>query len=102
MYDISLVCITHNLNITKGPEGVRKIMMFLTNTTPTKQARNICLVKRGVGKLSYMVVGYVWLCYTWQFLTTCNAILCNAVIDMGRCCFKFFGCEVLSVVHILL
>ena len=32
--------------------------MFLTNTTPTKLARNICLVKEAIGKLSYMIVGY--------------------------------------------
>ena len=79
-------------------------MMFLTNTTPTRQARNICLVKRGYRQIELYGCR---LCYTWQFLTTCNAILCNAIlcnaiIDMGRCCFKFFGCKVLSVVHILL
>ena len=34
-------------------------MMFLTNTTPTKQARKTCLVKRGYQqiKLQYIVVG---------------------------------------------
>ena len=65
-------------------------MMFLTNTTPTKQARNICLVKRGYRQIE--LYGCT-LCYTWQFLTTYNAILCNAIIDTGRCCFKFFGCN---------
>ena len=74
-------------------------MMFLTITTPTKQARNICLVKRGYRQIELYGCR---LCYTWQFCTTCNAILCNAIIDMGRCCFKFFGGKVLSVVHILL
>ena len=74
-------------------------MMFLTNTTPTKQARNICLVKRGYRQIE---LNDCRLCYTWQFLTTCNAILCNDIIDMGRRCFKFFGCKILSVVHILL
>ena len=64
-------------------------MMFLTNTTPTKQARKTCWVKRGYQqiKLQYMVVGMML-----HFRTTCNAIPCNAIIDMGRCCFKSFEC----------
>ena len=49
-------------------------MMFLTNTTPTKQARNICLVKRGYRQIE---LHGCRLCYTWQFLTTCNAIFCK-------------------------
>ena len=40
-------------------------MMFLTNTTPTKQARNICLVKRGYRQIELYGCR---LCYTWQFL----------------------------------
>ena len=60
--------------------------MFLTNTTLTKQARNICLVKRGYCQIELYGCR---LCYTWQFLATCNAILCNAIIDMGRYCFNF-------------
>ena len=66
-------------------------MMFLTNTTPTKQARNMTISvwsKEAIGKLSYMVVGYV--------------TLGNAIIDMDRCCFKIIGCKVLSLVRILL
>ena len=74
-------------------------MMFLTNTTPTKQARNICLVKRGYRQIELYGCR---LCYTWQFRATCNAIPCNAIIDLGRCYFKCIGCKILSVVHILL
>ena len=69
--------------------------MFLTNTTPTKQARKTCWVKRGYQqiKLQYMVVGMML-----HFRTTCNAIPCDAIIST----WVDVVLKVLSVVHIRL
>ena len=62
-------------------------MMFLTNTTPIKQARNICLVKRGYRQIEPYSCR---LCYTWQFLIQLAMLfLANAVIDMDRCYFNW-------------
>ena len=61
-------------------------MMFLTNTTPIKQARSTCLVKRGYRQIEPYSCR---LCYTWQFLMQLAMLfLANAVIDMDRCYFK--------------
>ena len=77
-------------------------MMFLTNTTPTKQARKISVwSKEAIGKLSDMVIGYMMIHLAISYNLQCYSLQYNAIIYMGRC-FKFIGCKVLSVAHILL
>ena len=48
--------------------------------------------------MSYIVVGYDTLGNFVQLAMLFPAML----LSKGRCCFKFIGCKVLSVVHILL
>ena len=100
VHDISLVCITHNLNITKGPEGISKWRSWQIQHRQNRCAKSVSS-KEAIG-IRQIELYSCRLCYTWHVRTTCNAISCNAIVDMGRCCFKFIGCKVLSVAHILL
>ena len=81
VHDISLVCITHNLNITKGPEGIRK---WCSWQIQHRQNRHVIYVwsKEAIGKLSYMVVGYVTLGNFVQLAMLFLAMLLSIWVDV--------------------
>ena len=81
VHDISLVCITHNLNITKGPEGIRKWYSWQIQHRPNRRAISVWS-KEAIGKLSYMVVGYVTLGNFLQLAMLFFAMLSSTWVDI--------------------